>query len=91
MEACIIEGQVALLLPEDTQTAEERINLANRISDTFLRPQLAYEPLCKDNCLDTTNITAPKITTETVFSLLSRINTFKSNGPDNIPNWVLKE
>ena len=33
----------------------------------------------------------PIITTETVFSLLNKINTNKSNGPDNIPNWVLKE
>ena len=33
----------------------------------------------------------PIITTETVFSLLNKINANKSNGPDNIPNWVLKE
>ena len=26
--------------------------------------------------------------TETVFSLLNKINTNKSNGPDKIPNWV---
>ena len=41
--------------------------------------------------LDTTKATTPIITTETVFSLLNKINTNKSNGPDKIQNWVLKE
>ena len=56
-----------------------------------MEPQQAYEPLNENNRLDTTNAMPPIITTETVFYLLNEINTNKSNGPDNIPNWVLKE
>ena len=82
---------LAKLLPEDSQTLEEKKNLASKINNIFLEPQQAYEPLNENNRLDTTNAMPPIITTETAFSLLNKINTKKSNGPDNIPNWVLKE
>ena len=82
---------LAKLLPEGSQTLEENTNLANKINGIFLEPQQAYEPLNKNKRLDFTNATPPIITTETVFSLLNKINTNKSNGLDNIPNWVLKE
>ena len=82
---------LAKLLPEGSQTLEEKTNLANKINSIFLEPQQAYEPLNKNKRLDFTNAMPPIITTETVFSLLNKININKSNGPDNIPNWVLKE
>ena len=79
---------LAKLLPEDFQTLEQKTNLANEINNVFLEPQQAYELLNEKNRLDTTNAMPPIITTETVFSLLNKINTKKSNGPNNISNWV---
>ena len=81
----------AKLLPEGSQTLEEKTNLANKINSIFLEPQQAYEPLNKNKRLNFPNAIPPIITTETVFCLLSKTSTNKSNGPDNIPNWVLKE
>ena len=52
---------------------------------------LAFTLLNDNKRLDTTKAMPPIITTETVFSLLNKINTNKSNGQDKIPNWVLKE
>ena len=49
------KDNLAKLLPEDSQTLEEKTNLANKINNTFLEPQQAYEPLNKNNRLDTTN------------------------------------
>ena len=71
---------LAKLLPEGSQTLEEKTNLANKINSIFLEPQQAYEPLNKNKRLDFTNAMPPIITTETVFSLLNKIITNKSNG-----------
>ena len=82
---------LAKLFSKGLQRLEEKTNFANKMSSIFLEPQQAYEPLNKNKRFDPTNAMPPIITTETVFSLLNKINTNKSNGPDNIPNWVLKE
>ena len=46
---------LAKLLPEGSQTLEEKTNLANKINSIFLEPQQAYEPLNKNynnrNCV----------------------------------------
>ena len=77
---------LAKLLPEGLQTLEEKTNFANKINSIFLEQQQVYKPLSKNKRLDFTSAMPPIITTETVFSLLNKINTNKSNDPDNIPN-----
>ena len=56
---------LAKLLPEDSQTLEEKTNLANKIDNIFLEPQQAYELLNEKNRVDTTNAMPLIITTET--------------------------
>ena len=56
---------LAILLPEDSQTLEEKTNLANKINNIFLEPQQAYELLNEKNRVDTTNAMPLIITTET--------------------------
>ena len=66
-------------------------NLANEINAAFLQPQQGYAPLSQTNRLDVTNFELPQISCERVLELPNQISTSNACGPDNIPNWLLKD
>jgi hypothetical protein len=80
-----------LLLSNDSPSYEDKLNLANEINATFLQPQQEYTSLSQTNKLDTTNFELPSISPTTVLRQLSLVSASKASGPDNIPNWILKD
>ena len=80
-----------LLLSNDSPSYEDKFNLANEINAALLQPQQEYAPLSQTNKLDATNFELPSISPNTVLRPLSLVSASKASGPDNIPNWILKD
>ena len=66
-------------------------SLANKINEGFLEPQQGFELLSSEFCVSTQGFSVPFVSVCDVEKLLSSVNISKAGGPDNIPNWVLKE
>lgn len=79
------------LLAGSTPTKENMLSLANNINDGFLEPQQDFDPLSPDFCVDTNEASVPFVTVDTVEKCLSSVSISKAGGPDDIPNWILKE
>ncbi|CAB4036856.1 Hypothetical predicted protein, partial [Paramuricea clavata] len=82
---------VASILLDESQTIEDKVNLANEINLAFLEPHkssVKLSPSCKIN---TSGYPIPSKITEMMAKQLSSISVHKAAGPDNIPNWVLKD
>ena len=82
---------IASKLLDESQTIEDKVNLAKEINLAFLEPQKSYlklSPTCKIN---TSSHPIPSVTTEMIAKQLSSISVHKAAGPDNIPNWVLQD
>ena len=80
-----------MLLFNDSPSYEDKLNLANEINAAFLQPQQEYTPLSQTNKVDTTKFELPSISPNTVLRQLSLVSASKASGPDNIPNWILKD
>ena len=69
-------------------------SLANAINEAFLLPMHDYTPLQYHDD-PVFNASLPDeilvVSTDSVFVKLSKLNSNKANGPDNLPAWVLKE
>ena len=67
--------------------------LANLVNDGFLSPMKDFQPLTQNHTLDS-NLPSEStliVTAASVFKKLSAINPTKTQGPDEIPGWLLKE
>lgn len=82
---------VSMLLPGDSSSHEAKYNLANEINAAFIEPQQGYLALSPTNRLDTTNSELPSVSLDAVAKQLSSVSATKACGPDNIPNWILKD
>ena len=80
-----------ILLSNNSPSQDHKCNLANEINATFLQPLQEFAPLSQTNRLDVTNFELPQISCERVSELLNQISASKACGPDNIPNWLLKD
>ena len=70
-----------------------RQELANVINKAFLDPLQEYRISQPLNFLpiDEESVTYPEVTEMQVQAVLSKLNPSKAGGPDEIPNWLLKE
>ena len=82
---------IASKLLDESQTIEDKVNLANEINLAFLEPQKSYLKLSSTCKIDTSSHPIPSVTTEMIAKQLSSTSVHKAAGPDNIPNWVLKD
>ena len=82
---------IASKLLDESQTIEDKVNLANEINLAFLEPQKSYLKLSPSCKINTSGHPIPSVTTEMIAKQLSSINVHKAAGPDNTPNWVLKD
>ena len=70
------------------------VNLANFINETFLSPMSIFAPLPANysTCFaDDDPTQALVVSKESVYKKLIKLNENKAHGPDNIPEWLLKE
>lgn len=81
----------ATLLSNDSPNLQNKSVLANQINQTFLHHQQHYQPLEERRYFNSNNAEPISISNESVTAELNKISSGKANGPDNIPNWVLKE
>ena len=68
-------------------------DLANAINEAFLGPLEEYrlpQPLTKLR-IDKDTPELPEVSDMRIFKLLTALNPSKACGPDEIPNWMLKE
>ena len=72
-------------------TASNMATLANDINQAFLLPQQDYPPLCDGYRVSTGGFVAPTVSIEGCLKGLSAVSKCKAGGPDDIPNWVLRE
>ena len=82
---------IAAKLLDESQTIEDKINLANEINLAFLEPQKNYLKLSSTCKINTLSHQIPSVTTEMITKQLRSISSHKAAGPDNIPSWVLKD
>ena len=82
---------IASKLLDESQTIENKVNLANEINVAFLEPQKSYLKLSPSCKINTTGHPILSVTTEMIAKQLSSISVHKAAGPDNIPSWVLKD
>ena len=82
---------IASKLLDESQTIEDKVNLANEINLAFLEPQKSYLKLSPSCKINTSSHPIPSVTTEMIAKQLSSVSVHKAVGPDNIPNWVLKD
>jgi hypothetical protein len=82
---------IASKLLDESQTIENKVNLANEINVAFLEPQKSYLKLSPSCKINTSGHPIPSVTTEMIAKQLSSISVHKAAGPDNIPSWVLKD
>lgn len=75
----------------DSPDFQEKLVLANQINKAFLQPQQSYQPLDTSRRFDTSNAIVPSVLLESVTTQLKKISISKSNGPENFPNWILKD
>ena len=67
----------------------QRPDIANLINNAFLEPMNSFNPLSTLPPFD--NYSSFQVNELEVFHLLKAINRGKASGPDEIPNWALKE
>ena len=67
------------------------MHLANDINQAFLCPQQAFSPIPDDYHVSTSGYETPNISLEQCFKWLNAVVASKTGGPDDIPNWVLRE
>ena len=67
--------------------------LANSINKAFLEPLEEYRLSCPITrlALEKNSPEFLEVSEERVWKILSKLNPFKSCGPDRIPNWLLRE
>ncbi|KXJ09569.1 Carnitine O-palmitoyltransferase 1, liver isoform [Exaiptasia diaphana] len=82
---------VSKLLSDNCPSKDSIQSLANKINDAFLEPQENFQPLHPDFHVNTDGLLAPVFTVDIVEKVLNSTIVSKAGGPDNIPNWVLKE
>lgn len=78
-------------MPNDNITPTDRLQLANGINNTFLEPLRPFQQTENNVCLNTENSELQVVTPIDAVRTLKAIATVKSNVPDNISNWILKE
>ena len=70
----------------------DQIGLANIINEAFLSPMYCFTPLpAASPCTTFGNYSTLFVSVESVCKRLSKLKPCKTNGPDNIPGWLLKE
>ena len=66
-------------------------DLANKINEAFIGVMSDFEPLTEDVCVMENAEDEPiQVTSDIVVKKLRQLSTTKANGPDNLPNWLLK-
>ena len=65
-------------------------DIANLINDALLEPMSSYQPV---NCSPPFKVHSevPQLSDAIVYSMLLKVNPSKSSGPDEVPNWILKD
>ena len=79
------------LLSNPSPTNSDMLTLASDINKAFLVPQQRFDPLDQLYKVHTTDSQGPNVLPEEMAVLLRSINTSKAGGPDNIPNWIIRE
>ncbi|XP_028417134.1 uncharacterized protein LOC114541408 [Dendronephthya gigantea] len=65
--------------------------LANKINEAFISVMADYDPLTNDVCVLKEDDDEPiQVTEMLVAKTLRELSATKANGPDKLPNWVLK-
>ena len=72
----------------DAEISDE--DLGNKINEAFISVMKDFSPLPEDFNLQTDNDEPITTSEETVAQLLRAISVSKASGPDELPNWVLK-
>ena len=65
--------------------------LAEKINQAFVNIMKDYQPLSGSTRMATEGIQPITVTESSVAGKLRAISTSRANGPDDLPNWVLKE
>ena len=66
-------------------------DLANKINEAFIGVMSDFEPLTEEVCVMENAEDEPiQVTSDIVVKKLRQLSTTKANGPDNLPNWLLK-
>ena len=78
------------LLETESPSTNSKIKLANDINSAFLEPLQSYSKLSPSSKTAVTDHPVPHVTIESVERKLRTIKEFKAPGPDDIPNWLLK-
>ena len=79
------------LLTDRPLTDDNIKHLAKDINQAFLCPQQAFSPIPNDYHVSTSGYEAPTISLEQCFKWLNAVAASKAGGPDDIPNWVLRQ
>ncbi len=74
-----------------THADSNDLDLADEINDAFVCMMEDYETLSEDVCVQIEQDESIVVDEESVARKLRQINIPKSSGPDDIPNWLLKE
>ena len=65
--------------------------LANKINQAFVSVMDGYSPLTESVCVDTNGDQPITVTENSVRRKLRKISCARAGGPDDLPNWVLRE
>lgn len=66
-------------------------DLADKINEAFVGVMQEYNPLSDDVIVLCEDDEPIQVTVDSVTARLSKISASRAGGPDNLPNWVLKE
>ena len=66
-------------------------DLADKINDAFVGVMHEYNPLSDDVMVLCEDDEPIQVTVDSVAARLSKLSASRAGGPDNLPNWVLKE
>ena len=78
----------SILNPDINYTGKE---LSDKINEAFVSVLEQYSPLSAEFRVNTDDDEPISVTEETVVKKLKEISISRSSGPDDLPNWVLKE
>ena len=80
------------LRPDEHLTGTDKVDIANKINNSFLSPMAEFTPLNPEHYQDLL-LAASNDSTVIIAAgkKLSTLNPKKAHGPDGIPTWVLKE
>lgn len=67
------------------------LDLADKINEAFVGVMQEYNPLSDDVMVLCEDDDPIQVTVDSVTTRLSKISASRAGGPDNLPNWVLKE